>query len=175
MEKGIKYGMIQIINRVHSVEHVNTNKDEQWQKKEKGSRDSDARWGGNRARIGENWVNCREIKAMCLIISTNRDSISIRKLTECNCFTLLVALFNSINFIHLNLIPSIQKGVKIKYLNSFNLGYACYRKSTSLKTNHPCTPQNRLLAESTQRCFLVFEEQQLFLSDVCQGSCSVFA
>ena len=43
MEKGIKYGMIQIINRVHSVEHVNTNKDEQWQKKEKGSRDSDAR------------------------------------------------------------------------------------------------------------------------------------
>ena len=43
--KGVRLGSIQIVDSVHSVANVNTDKDEQRQKKGKPPRDGDARWG----------------------------------------------------------------------------------------------------------------------------------
>jgi len=45
LEKGIKFGSIQIVDSVHSFANVNTDKDQRRQKKGKGPRDADARWG----------------------------------------------------------------------------------------------------------------------------------
>jgi IS5 family transposase len=49
-EKGIHLGRIQVVDSVHTTAAVNVEKDEGRQKKGKGSRDPDARWGvkGNR-------------------------------------------------------------------------------------------------------------------------------
>lgn len=43
--KGVRLGSIQIVDSVHSAANVNTDKDEQRQKKGKPPRDGDARWG----------------------------------------------------------------------------------------------------------------------------------
>ena len=43
--KGIHFGSIQLIDSVHSVANVNTDKDQKRKKKGKGPRDPDARWG----------------------------------------------------------------------------------------------------------------------------------
>jgi IS5 family transposase len=45
MEKGIEFGSIQIVDSVHSVAHVNTDKDRKRQSKGGAPRDTDARWG----------------------------------------------------------------------------------------------------------------------------------
>lgn len=45
VDKGIQLGSIQIVDSVHSVAHVNVEKDEQRQKKGKPPRDPDAGWG----------------------------------------------------------------------------------------------------------------------------------
>ena len=45
LRKGVHFGAIQIVDSVHSVANVNTDKDEQRQKKGKPPRDGDARWG----------------------------------------------------------------------------------------------------------------------------------
>jgi IS5 family transposase len=45
LRKGVQFGAIQIVDSVHSVANVNTDKDEQRQQKGKPPRDRDARWG----------------------------------------------------------------------------------------------------------------------------------
>lgn len=45
VEKGINFGSIQIVDSVHSAANVNTEKDHHRQKKGKGPRDPDAKWG----------------------------------------------------------------------------------------------------------------------------------
>jgi IS5 family transposase len=45
LQSGIKFGAIQIVDSVHSVANVNTDKDRKRQGKGKGPRDPDARWG----------------------------------------------------------------------------------------------------------------------------------
>jgi len=50
LESGIQFGAIQIVDSVHSVADVNTQKDDGRQKKGKGPRDPDARWGAKHKR-----------------------------------------------------------------------------------------------------------------------------
>lgn len=45
LESGIKFGSIQIVDSVHSIANVNTDKDHRRKKKGKGPRDPDAQWG----------------------------------------------------------------------------------------------------------------------------------
>jgi IS5 family transposase len=45
LEKGVKFGSIQIIDSVHSIANVNTAKDKKREDKGKGPRDPDAKWG----------------------------------------------------------------------------------------------------------------------------------
>ncbi len=45
LEKGIKFGSIQIVDSVHSIANVNTAKDKKREDKGKGPRDPDAKWG----------------------------------------------------------------------------------------------------------------------------------
>jgi IS5 family transposase len=45
MQSGIQFGSIQIVDSVHTIANVNTDKDQQRQKKGKEPRDPDARWG----------------------------------------------------------------------------------------------------------------------------------
>jgi predicted metal-dependent peptidase len=45
LEKGVKFGSIQIIDSVHSITNVNTAKDKKREEKGKGPRDPDAQWG----------------------------------------------------------------------------------------------------------------------------------
>ncbi|MBN2876615.1 MAG: transposase, partial [Bacilli bacterium] len=45
LEKGIKFGTIQIVDSVHSIANVNTAKDKKREDKGKGPRDPDAKWG----------------------------------------------------------------------------------------------------------------------------------
>lgn len=45
LESGIKFGSIQIVDSVHSVANVNTDKEHRRKKKGKGPRDPDAQWG----------------------------------------------------------------------------------------------------------------------------------
>jgi len=45
VQRGIKFGSIQIVDSVHVVANVNTDKDQQRQKKGKEPRDPDAKWG----------------------------------------------------------------------------------------------------------------------------------
>jgi IS5 family transposase len=50
-ERGIEFGQIQVLDSVHTVADVNTQKDETRQKKEgKGPRDASARWGAKHSR-----------------------------------------------------------------------------------------------------------------------------
>jgi IS5 family transposase len=50
LEKGIKFGSIQIIDSVHTVAHVNTMKDRNRNKKGKAPLDPDAKWGAKHKR-----------------------------------------------------------------------------------------------------------------------------
>jgi IS5 family transposase len=45
VQSGIQFGPIQIVDSVHTIAHVNTDKDHQRQNKGKGPRDPDAQWG----------------------------------------------------------------------------------------------------------------------------------
>jgi transposase, IS5 family len=45
LQSGIQFGPIQLVDSVHSIANVNTEKDQKRQKKGKGPRDPDARWG----------------------------------------------------------------------------------------------------------------------------------
>jgi len=45
LQSGIQFGSIQIVDSVHSIANVNTDKDQKRQNKGKGPRDPDARWG----------------------------------------------------------------------------------------------------------------------------------
>jgi len=45
LEKGVKFGSIQIVDSVHSIANVNTAKDKKREDKGKGPRDPDAKWG----------------------------------------------------------------------------------------------------------------------------------
>jgi hypothetical protein len=45
LERGILFGSIQIVDSVHSIADVNTDKDKKRQGKGKGPHDPDARWG----------------------------------------------------------------------------------------------------------------------------------
>lgn len=45
LQKGIKFGSIQIVDSVHSIANVNTENDQKRQDKGGGRRDPDARWG----------------------------------------------------------------------------------------------------------------------------------
>lgn len=46
LQQGIQFGSIQIVDSVHSIANVNTDKDRKRQSKGEGPRDADARWGG---------------------------------------------------------------------------------------------------------------------------------
>lgn len=50
LSKGIRFGAIQIVDSVHSIANVNTDKDHHRQGKGKGPRDPDARWGVKHTR-----------------------------------------------------------------------------------------------------------------------------
>lgn len=50
LQNGIQFGSIQVVDSVHSVADVNTDKDQKRQKKGKGPRDPDARWGVKHTR-----------------------------------------------------------------------------------------------------------------------------
>src|SRR4030066_1271167 len=50
LRSGIQFGSIQIVDSVHSVADVNTDKDQNRQKKGKGPRDPDAKWGVKHTR-----------------------------------------------------------------------------------------------------------------------------
>jgi IS5 family transposase len=54
LRKGIRFGAIQIVDSVHSIANVNTDKDQQRQGKGKGPRDPDARWGVKHTRKVKN-------------------------------------------------------------------------------------------------------------------------
>jgi len=45
LQNGIQFGSIQLVDSVHSIANVNTDKDRQREKKGKGQRDPDAQWG----------------------------------------------------------------------------------------------------------------------------------
>ena len=45
LESGVQFGSIQIVDSVHSIANVNIRKDDSQQKKGKGPRDPDAKWG----------------------------------------------------------------------------------------------------------------------------------
>jgi transposase, IS5 family len=45
LQNGIQFGSIQLVDSVHSIANVNTDKDRQREKKGKGPRDPDAQWG----------------------------------------------------------------------------------------------------------------------------------
>jgi transposase len=47
LQSGIQFGPIQLVDSVHSIADVNTEKDQKRQKKGKGPRDPDARWGSS--------------------------------------------------------------------------------------------------------------------------------
>jgi IS5 family transposase len=60
-ERGVEFGQIQVLDSVHTVADVNTQKDERRQKKEgKGPRDPSARWGVKHSR----WVKTSGGKAI---------------------------------------------------------------------------------------------------------------
>ena len=46
LQRGVRFGFIQIVDSVHSVANVNTAKDKKRQGKGKEPHDPDARWGG---------------------------------------------------------------------------------------------------------------------------------
>jgi IS5 family transposase len=50
LQSGIQFGSIQIVDSVHSIANVNTDKDQKQQKKGKGPRDPDAQWGVKHTR-----------------------------------------------------------------------------------------------------------------------------
>ncbi|MHB8131043.1 MAG: hypothetical protein ACYDEX_18850 [Mobilitalea sp.] len=50
LEKGIKFGSIQIVDSVHCITIVNTAKDKKREDKVKGPRDPDAKWGAKHKR-----------------------------------------------------------------------------------------------------------------------------
>ncbi len=54
LNKGIRFGAIQIVDSVHTIADVNTDKDQHRQGKGKGLRDPDARWGVKHARKVKN-------------------------------------------------------------------------------------------------------------------------
>jgi len=54
LQSGIQFGSIQIVDSVHTMAHVNTDKDHQRQKKGKGPRDPDAQWGVKHKRKVKN-------------------------------------------------------------------------------------------------------------------------
>jgi len=54
LQKGIKFGSIQIVDSVHSIANVNTDKDQSRQSKGDGPRDADARWGVKHQRKVKN-------------------------------------------------------------------------------------------------------------------------
>jgi IS5 family transposase len=54
LRSGIRFGAIQIVDSVHSIANVNTDKDQNRQGKGKGPRDPDARWGVKHTRKVKN-------------------------------------------------------------------------------------------------------------------------
>lgn len=54
LQKGIQFGSIQIVDSVHSIAHVNPEKDQKRQDKGDGPRDPDARWGVKHTRKVKN-------------------------------------------------------------------------------------------------------------------------
>jgi IS5 family transposase len=54
LQSGIRFGAIQIVDSVHSIANVNTDKDQNRQGKGKGPRDPDARWGVKHTRKVKN-------------------------------------------------------------------------------------------------------------------------
>lgn len=54
LQKGIEFGSIQIVDSVHSIANVNTDKDKKRQDKGDGPRDPDARWGVKHKRKVKN-------------------------------------------------------------------------------------------------------------------------
>jgi len=54
LQKGVRFGSIQIVDSVHSVANVNTAKDKKRQNKGKGPHDPDARWGFKHKRMVKN-------------------------------------------------------------------------------------------------------------------------
>ena len=54
LQQGIKFGSIQIVDSVHSIANVNTDKDQKRQGKGDGPRDPDARWGVKHKRKVKN-------------------------------------------------------------------------------------------------------------------------
>jgi len=50
LESGVQFGSIQIVDSVHSIANVNIRKDDSQQKKGKGPRDPDAKWGVKHSR-----------------------------------------------------------------------------------------------------------------------------
>jgi IS5 family transposase len=54
LQSGIQFGAIQIVDSVHSIANVNTDKDQKRQRKGKGPRDPDARWGVKHTRKVKN-------------------------------------------------------------------------------------------------------------------------
>lgn len=54
LQKGIRFGSIQIVDSVHTIANVNTAKDQNRQGKGKGPRDPDARWGVKHTRKVKN-------------------------------------------------------------------------------------------------------------------------
>jgi IS5 family transposase len=67
MEKGIKFGRIQVVDSVHTIANVNLIKDERRKQEGKVSRDADARWGakGNKLVVGKDGKKHRETEYFC--------------------------------------------------------------------------------------------------------------
>ena len=62
LERGIKFGSIQIVDSVHSMANVNTEKDQRRQRKGKGPRDGDAQWGVKHKRKVRNGEGQEEVQ-----------------------------------------------------------------------------------------------------------------
>ena len=62
MEKGVKFGRIQVIDSVHTIANVNLIKDDKRKRDGKAARDADARWGtkGNKIVIGKDGKKHKE-------------------------------------------------------------------------------------------------------------------
>ena len=60
LERGIKFGTIQIVDSVHSIANVNTDKDHRRKKKGEEPRDPDARWGVKHKRKVKNQAGQEE-------------------------------------------------------------------------------------------------------------------
>jgi IS5 family transposase len=62
MEKGVKFGKLQIVDSVHTIANVNLIKDEKRRKEGKAPRDAEASWGakGNRMVVGEDGKKHKE-------------------------------------------------------------------------------------------------------------------